>query len=215
VGTTCPGTCADFLAMSATGCSTTPKVGPQCQKGLFCHVAPGPTATCLPILYVNDLCNATPEGCEPGATCDSATGRCAPQRPAGGSCASQADCQPGLLCALAQLSPAVLQCTPPLGPGQACTVGKRACATGTYCRSANMTPGDAGSCTPYSGVGGGCDLAAAEPRGCLGGWCDMSLASPACVDFVPETVACTADPQCGPGGICTPGVDVCFKACFP
>lgn len=213
VGTTCPGACGDFLLSGATGCSPLAKVGSQCQAGLVCHVAAGAsTGTCLDIRYLNDDCTGLPEICEPGATCDPATNKCAPLRGAGVSCLNQLDCQPGLLCAD---TPAGLECTAPRAAGQACTVGALGCLWGTYCRSAAMAPGDAGTCTAWSGVGGGCNLGAAEPSGCLGGWCDMSLASPLCVDFVPETSACTASAQCGPGGICTPGIDVCFKACYP
>jgi hypothetical protein len=207
VGTTCPGSCAPFLGRGETGCSPLRKVGKQCSPGFFCSAG-----TCLDIIFTNQNCSGHPNGCEPGSTCDPASSLCAPLKTPGAVCAGQSECLPGLLCAP---NPIATRCVVPLAPGQACTVGQRNCLIGAYCKSAAMNLGDAGTCTDYAGVGGGCDLGAAEPRGCLGGWCDTSTPPGTCSAFIAETVGCTLDPQCGPGGICTPGVNVCFKACYP
>jgi hypothetical protein len=209
VGTTCPGTCAQHLVVGATGCSADPKVGAQCQADLACIAG-----TCQQIQAVGQSCAGLPGVCEPAATCDGTS--CVLRRPAGGACAEALDCQPGLVCGAAMLSPLTLGCLVPVPLGGACTVGRRQCLGGAHCQGASQAIGSAGGCVANASVGaasGVCDPAAAEPLGCLGGSC--AAASGTCTGFIAESQPCLSTDQCGPGGLCNAGVAVCYKSCAP
>ncbi|HEY7726015.1 MAG TPA: hypothetical protein VH880_11820 [Anaeromyxobacteraceae bacterium] len=208
---TCPGVCAQRSGEGAA-CSGRRNVGPQCHRGLVCRAL-----VCEVIIYQGSSCTGRAQSCEPGAYCEAATGTCEWQKGAGATCAGQEECEPGLLCAVAQVTPLRLECMAPRPPGASCTVGQRDCTRGSYCRSAAQVAGDPGTCVAWPGLGA-CDLAGVEPFGCLGRWCNMSGGTGACSDFTPEASSCASDAECRPGAVCNglavPG-PVCFTSCMP
>jgi hypothetical protein len=204
---TCPGVCAEYSVQGQT-CSGRRNVGPRCHKTLVCNAG-----TCQDIVYQGQDCTGRPLGCEPGAYCEGATNLCQWQKGEGGACASQDECDPGLLCAVVGFTPLRQQCLKPRPPGASCTVGQRDCTRGTYCKSAAQLPGDVGTCVAWP-QSGACDaVGLVEPYGCLGRWCNTGT----CTDFTPEASPCTSPLECAPGATCntfaTPAV--CFTSCMP
>jgi len=153
-GATCPGVCAEFLAIGAT-CSTSN----SCPPGASCTLGTGLEGTCqeeAPPLYVaaGGACDA--EGarclrsycdgalCQPypppgqscadtvrcdGGYCDAATSTCRLWAEAGDACSAERDCRDGLFCDLSMGMPA---CKPLLANGASCSSSgpSESCASG-------------------------------------------------------------------------------------
>lgn len=189
-GTLACGTCSPVIP-GGRPCNT----GGTCAAGTICVQSAGDAGvatTCVPIAYVGSgaACDGYENECNPGLSCNAATGTCSSPGPAGTACGSDGDCQPGLFCNPTGVAApdasepgAVIGTCSPLGQSGT------PCDADSDCLPPLVCPG--GTCQSPGNAGATCksDLQCATGLGCGNGVC-------ASVTWAAAGQPCTATARC-------------------